>query len=206
MKTITRFIPALAVAFGIASSVHASAEVGKAAPSFEAKDENGVAHKLADFKDKVVVLTWTNPGDAEGKGGCPYITGRVTAGIFEKQAKAVKEAGGVYVAVNSSHFNTAEISKAVAEKNKLSYPTLIDSDGKIGAAYGAKTTPHVVVIGKDGNVVYNGALNDNESTDATKDADAKDYVLAAVKAAVAGEKPEVTETKPYGCSVKFKKD
>jgi hypothetical protein len=61
------------------------------------------------------------------------------------------------------------------------------------------------VIGKDGKVVYNGALNDNETTDASKDAEARDFVIEAVRAAAKGEAPEVSETKPFGCSVKFKK-
>lgn len=204
---IRSLIPAVALAlsFGMTSAAYAEAEVGKPAPNFELKDENGDTHKLADYKGKVLVLFWTNPGDADGKGGCPFITGRMKAGVFEKQAKAVTAAGGVYLAVNSSHFNTAEISKAVAEKHKLSFRTLIDSEGIMGKAYGARTTPHMIVIGKDGNVVYNGAINDNESTDASKDEGAKDYVLAAVQAAVKGETPEVTSTKPFGCSVKYKK-
>jgi peroxiredoxin len=207
VMNVRYFLPlaAAALSFSLGAAAHASAEVGKPAPALEEKCEEGKTHKIADFKDKVVVLVWTNPGDADGKGGCPFITGRMAAGTFEKQAQAVKEAGGVYVAVNSSHFNTAETSKAVKEKNKLSFPTLIDTDGSMGEAYGARTTPHVIVVGKDGNVVYNGALNDNESTEASKDADAKDYVLDAVKAAVKGEKPAVSETKPYGCSVKYKK-
>src|SRR5262245_35989532 len=36
------------------------AEVGKAAPSFSLTGTDGKTYKLADFKDKIVVLEWIN--------------------------------------------------------------------------------------------------------------------------------------------------
>lgn len=176
------------------------------APDFKAKDAEGKEHSLADLKGKVVVLEFTNPGSpVSGQGGCPFMVGRYEKGNMQRLAKKVEELGGVYVAVNSSEHNTAEDTKEIAKKYNVKHPTLIDSEGIIGKAYGAKTTPHMIVIGKDGNIVYDGALNDNNSTDPEKDANAKNYVVLAVEAANKGETPETTKTTPYGCGIKYKK-
>jgi hypothetical protein len=65
-----------------------------------------------------------------------------------------------------------------------------------------KTTPQMFVIAKDGTLVYQGAIDDkaNPSHDPRK---ARNYVREAVEKLRAGEKIAVSETKPYGCSVKY---
>jgi len=186
-------------------TVSAFAAETKPAPDFKAKDHTGKEHSLADYKGKVVVLEFTNPGSpVSGKGGCPFMVGRYEKGAMQKVAEKVEGMGAVYLAVNSNHYNTAEDSKAVAEKNNVKHPFLLDNEGTIGKAYGAKSTPHMIVIGKDGNIVYDGALNDNATPDPEKDATAKNYVELAVAAANKGEAPETTKTNPYGCGIKFK--
>ncbi|MGI8905484.1 MAG: redoxin domain-containing protein [Candidatus Sumerlaeaceae bacterium] len=194
---------AAAIAVAIAGS--ALAADTRPAPDFKGKDADGKEHSLADLKGKVVVLEFTNPGSpASGKGGCPFITGRYEKGAMQKVQEKVKSLGAEYLAVNSSHFNTAEDSKQIAQKMSVKVATLVDSDGTIGKAFGAKTTPHMFVIGKDGSIVYEGALNDNKTPDADKDADAKNYVVDAVAAALKGEAPAVTKTESYGCGIKYK--
>ncbi len=83
---------------------------------------------------------------------------------------------------------------------KLPYAVLRDADGKVGRAYGAKTTPHMYVVDKKGALVYSGAIDDNPHG-AKKDA--TNYVARAVEAALAGSTVEVASTKPYGCGVKY---
>jgi len=58
------------------------------------------------------------------------------------------------------------------------------------------------VIGKDGVLAYQGAIDDR----ATPEGDprkAKNYVRETVGKLMAGEKVTVTQTKPYGCGVKY---
>ncbi len=40
---------------------------------------------------------------------------------------------------------------------------LMDSDGKVGHLYNAKATPQMVVINPEGNLIYEGAI-DNKPT------------------------------------------
>ncbi|MFQ3590796.1 MAG: thioredoxin family protein, partial [Chloracidobacterium sp.] len=78
----------------------------------------------------------------------------------------------------------------------------IDTEGTIGKAYGAKTTPHMYVIDQAGNLVYQGAIDDSVSTDANEKAKVN-YVEAALEAVMAGKPVATPTTKPYGCSVKY---
>jgi peroxiredoxin len=195
---------AVVAAMTLASTVVLAADL-KAAPDFKAKDANGKEHSLADYKGKVLVLEFTNAGSpVSGKGGCPFMVPRYEKQVMQKVADKVATLGGTYLAVNSNHYNTAEDTKEIAKKYDVKFDTLLDSDGAVGKALGAKTTPHMFVINKEGKIVYDGALNDNASPDITKDEAATNYVVQAVEAASKGEVPKVTQTKPYGCGIKYK--
>ena len=170
----------------------------KAAPAFTAKDQAGKEHSLADYKGKIVVLEWTNPG-------CPFVKKHYTNGDMAALAKKYEEKGVVWLGVDSSNFVTADAAAGWVKEKNLGHAILIDADGKIGTAYGAKTTPHMFVIDKAGNIAYQGAIDDDKSPDADKVKGAKNYVSAALDSLLKGEKPAVAETQSYGCSVKYKK-
>jgi len=202
MKVLTR----TAIAVSLVSCLsHAGAQEAIKAPDFSAQDADGKKHSLADYNGKVVVLEFTNPGSpVSGKGGCPFMVPRYEQKTIQNLASKVKDQGGVFLSVNSNFYNTAADSKAVADKYGVTHPTLVDSDGTIAKAYSAKTSPHMFVIGKDGNIVYDGALNSNATPDVSKDAAATAYVEQAVAAASKGEAPATSKTKPYGCGLKIK--
>ena len=65
-----------------------------------------------------------------------------------------------------------------------------------------KTTPHMFVIDQSGTLAYAGAIDDHSfpGGDPRK---ARNYVREAVTKLQAGEKVSVTQTKPYGCAVKY---
>lgn len=190
----------LAVALcGISPAASAKAVVGKAAPAFSAKDERGKKHTLKQYRGKVVVLEWTNPG-------CPFVkrhyikkkTMHDTAMRYLRR----KHQRVVWLAVNSSYFNKPADSKKWAEARGLPYRTLQDPSGTIGRAYGAKSTPHMFVIDAKGVVRYAGAIDDDPHDEKKKP---KNYVAAALRAVTKGKTPNPTRTTPYGCSVKYKK-
>ena len=80
---------------------------------------------------------------------------------------------------------------------------LPDPDGRIGRAYGAKTTPHMYVIDGKGMLVYAGAIDDKRSANVADVAGAKNYVAAVLAALAAGRPVADASTAPYGCSVKY---
>jgi peroxiredoxin len=107
----------------------------------------------------------------------------------------------VWIAINSTHYMTKEDDKTWVEKYNLSYPILDDNPGKVGRVYGAKTTPHMFIIDKSGILVYQGAIDDDPG--GSKKGNALNYVNKALEEIEAGRAVTVSQTKPYGCSVKY---
>jgi len=172
----------------------ADAEVGKAAPDFTVKDVDGKTHKLSDYKGKIVVLESYNLD-------CPYVANHYNTGAMQELQGNVTAKDAVWLTVNSSYGDAAKAKKEVADK-KIKSTVVYDPAGKVGKAYGFKTTPHMVVIGKDGKVAYNGAIDDKAETEGDPRA-AKNYVKDAVAKLQAGQPVAVAKTKPYGCGVKY---
>jgi len=172
----------------------ADAEVGKAAPDFTVTDVNGKAHKLSDYKGKIVVVESYNLD-------CPYVANHYNTGAMQELQGNVTSKDVVWLTVNSSYDDAAKAKKEVADK-KIKSTVVYDPAGKIGKAYGFKTTPHMVVVGKDGKVAYNGAIDDKAETEGDPRA-AKNYVKDAVAKLQSGQPVAVAKTKPYGCGVKY---
>ena len=193
----------LAVA-ALASTVPASAQavVGQAAPAFTLADSNGTSRSLADLRGKVVVLEWWNPE-------CPFVGKHYGSGNMQKLQKEWTARGVVWLTVNSSaagqqgHVDGARANALVKEKGAASTAVLLDHDGKVGRAYGAKTTPHLFVIDGKGTLVYAGGIDDKPSTDQADIATAKNYVSAALAEVTAGRPVTTPSTQSYGCGVKY---
>jgi hypothetical protein len=77
---------------------------------------------------------------------------------------------------------------------------LSDADGRIGRAYGAKTTPTLYVIGRDGRLAYEGAVDDSPAATAPGGAN---YVAPALDALRAGKPVATPQSRPYGCAVEY---
>jgi peroxiredoxin len=171
------------------------AEPGKKAPDFTLKNYDGKRIRLADYRGKIVVLEWFNYG-------CPfsryhYETVKTMAGVAGRyKAKDV-----VWLAINSTKHLEVEKHKEFAKSNEVGYPILDDSSGKVGRAYGAETTPHMFIIDKKGNIVYDGAIDD--SPQGRKKQNVTNYVDKALAEVIAGKAVTIPDTKPYGCTVKY---
>lgn len=186
---------------GVAGAAFAAAEIGKPAPDFTAQDINGKTHKLADYQGKIVVLEAYNLD-------CPFCLNQFKTGAMQELQAELAAQGVVWLLVNSTHakhpsYRAPEAArKEWADRKIQAAAWLDDSSGAVGKAYGMKTTPHLFVIAADGTLAYQGAIDDKaaSSGDPRK---ARNYVREAVKALKDGKKPDVTQTKPYGCGVKY---
>ena len=177
--------------------------VGSNAPEFSLPDANGKTHSLSQYKGKYVVLEWFNPE-------CPFVKKHYGGGNMQKLQQEYTGKGVVWLTIDSNAPGTeGSISAEQAQKITSSWKThqsglLLDPDGKVGRAYGAKNTPNMVVINPDGKIVYTGAI-DSKATPNPADIPAStNYVKAALDESLAGKPVSNAQTKPYGCSVKYK--
>jgi peroxiredoxin len=197
------FLAGLCLAGVLVGSAVAAAVVGHPAPDFAGKGSDGRDYKLADYKGKYVVLQWYNRD-------CPFIHKHYDSGNMQKLQETYGKKGVIWFEIISSApgregYLTPEETQANRDKSGTrSIATLVDPDGKIGRLYGAKTTPHIFIIDPRGTLIYQGAIDDHNSTDAADIPDSKNYVAAALDEALAGKPVTIASTHPYGCGVKYK--
>jgi AhpC/TSA family len=180
-----------------------NATVGQAAPAFSAKDVSGKTVSLADFKGKTVVLEWVNPG-------CPYVRKHYSGGNMQGTQQDAVAKNVVWLAVNSTatdhpdYLKPADLAKWMKDQKAPATHTLMDEDGKIGKAYGARTTPHLYIIDGKGMLVYAGGIDSIPSASASDIPKATNYVKVSLTEMAGGKSVSNAVTRPYGCSVKYK--
>ena len=194
---------ATAAAITWAAPAFAAATVGQKAPDFTAKDATGKTVSLADFKGKTVVLEWVNPG-------CPYVKKHYGAGNMQSTQKDAADKGVVWLAINSTdtahqdYLAPAALQKWMTEQKAQATHTLTDESGKIGQQYAARTTPHMYIINPQGNLVYAGGIDSIATANPADIKTATNYVKQSLGEVAAGKPISSANTKPYGCSVKYK--
>lgn len=171
------------------------AEVGKPAPEFSLQDLDGKTVKLSDFKGKIVVLEWFSPK-------CPAcVFAYSDKGPLLELPERLKKEGVVWLAVNSDGGEPGKVepNKEFFKERKINSMTvLLDPTGATGKTYGAKTTPHCMVIDEKGVLRYRGAL-DNAPGGRVSDKETKvNYVQKAVEELKGGKAVTTSETKSYG--------
>ncbi|MEW6272792.1 MAG: thioredoxin family protein [Thermodesulfobacteriota bacterium] len=180
----------------------AAAVVGQPAPPFTLTDTSGKQQSLADFQGKFVVLEWINHE-------CPFVKKHYGSGNMQKLQKKYLDQGVVWLSVSSSapgkqgNYPPAKWNELTAAAKASPTAVLLDPDGTVGRAYGAKTTPHMYVIDRQGTLIYAGGIDDKPSTDPDDIPGAKSYVDLALTEAIAGQPIAVASSTPYGCSVKY---
>jgi peroxiredoxin len=203
MKYLSSGLAALLLGVGVSCSAHAqSAAVGQAAPAFTARDTAGKAVSLADFKGKTVVLEWVNPG-------CPYVQKHYRSANMQGTQRDSTGKGVVWLTINSTasehgdYMAPAALADWMKGHQAAASATLMDVDGKVGRAYGARTTPHMYVIDTKGTLVYAGAIDSKATANTADIASATNHVKVAVGETLAGKPVSVAQTRAYGCSVKY---
>ena len=111
------------------------------AVDFNLKDLTGRQRSLGAYKGKVVFLnfwaTWCGPCRAE-------------IPSMERLYTELKDQGFAIVAVNSQE--PLEEVSAFVEETGMSFPVLLDTTGKVGAAYGVRAIPTTYIIDPQGAI------------------------------------------------------
>lgn len=157
---------------------------------------------LDSVKGKYIVLEWYN-------NGCPFVRKHYDSGNIPKMQKDYKEKVN-WLTINSSaegkqgHIKDIAAAKELYTKEQMSsLALLIDSNGRVGREFKAKTTPHFFILDPKGKLIYQGAIDSIASAYQEDIAKADNYVTAALDEALAGKPISQAKTRPYGCSVKY---
>lgn len=202
MKRSSIAILAVALALLALPILISATKVGDPAPGFTATGSDGKTYNLADYRGKFVVLEWHN-------NGCPYTRKHYESGNMQRLQKEWTSKGVAWFTVISSApgtqgYMTAEQENAYMSKMHAT-PTaaLLDPNGDLGHMYDAKTTPHMIVINPQGQIIYDGAIDDHPTPEQSDIASSKNFVELALQEATSGKPVETATTRPYGCSVKY---
>lgn len=197
-----RLLVPFAIAMLATTPAAADQVTGQPAGNFRLIDADGKAVTLGQFKGRPVVLEWNNPG-------CPFVQKHYDSGNMQAAQAKAKAMGAAWLTINSGapgkqgYMTGAEAKNFVAAKKAQPTAYLLDSQGRVGKGYGAKTTPHLYVIDGSGKLVYQGGIDDKPTADKADIPGARNHVLAALAEVKAGKKVSVPEARPYGCSVKY---
>ncbi len=199
--TAALLIPAFMIAASNTTESSAALSIGDTAPDFTLTDLEGNTHTLSDYTSagNIVVIEWFSPS-------CPFVRKhyRKDTGTMNKIQADHADDKVVWLRINSAHQGHPDSDKdfntSTAKEWGISTPILMDTSGKTGKAYGAKRTPDMYIINPDQTLVYHGAID--ERSDAAAPGK-NNYVANALTELLAGDPVSKSETKPYGCSVKY---
>jgi peroxiredoxin len=171
--------------------------IGDAAPDFQLPDTDGREWSLSDGGGSpatVVVFTCNH---------CPYAL--AWHDRILDAARDYADRGVRFAAINPNDADRYPRDSYEAMKQRVAgedwpLPYLRDETQEVARAYGAQTTPDVFVIDAEGRLQYRGAP-DGDYEDPSRHAE---WLRAALDAVLAGEEPAEPETRPVGCSIKWK--
>ena len=171
--------------------------LGSPAVDFHLKAVDGKSYSLRDFADrKALVMVFSC-------NHCPYVQAYEDRMVRMQRDYSGK--GVTLVAINSNddHDYPEDSFENMIRRAKdkgFNFPYLRDETQDIARKYGAICTPHVFAFDVHRTLQYKGRIDDNRNA-----ADVKTHDLTnALDAMLAGRKPSVQETRPFGCSVKWK--
>jgi len=168
--------------------------IGDQAAHFQLPDTEGESHSPGGNPATVVVFTCNH---------CPYALAwheRIMETARDYDGRGVR-----FLVINSNDADryprdSIEAMKRRVVQEQWPVPYLHDSSQDVASAYGAKTTPDIFVLDEDRRLRYRGAP-DADYDDPSQNAA---WLRGALDAVLEGRAPEPAETKPVGCSIKWK--
>jgi peroxiredoxin len=200
VAAIAAAVSGLVGILGVAAA--AAPQIGQLAPDFAALDSKGDSVRLSQYRGKTVVLEWTNAD-------CPYTRKHYTSGNMQSVQTLAQQQGIVWLSVISSapgkqgYVNGPAADALTESRHAAPTAVLLDPTGALAHLYSAKTTPHMFVIDKNGELQYMGGIDSIATADPDDITHAEPYLKEAMLAVAQGDKPPHAVTKPYGCSIKY---
>lgn len=205
-RKIVKIATLTVASLALVGTAQAKIENGTNVSDMSVVDSNGVTHQLSDYAGKKVVLEWTNHG-------CPYVVKHYSdkhpGGNMQNLQKLADADDVVWLSIISSapgkqgYVSGKQANELTDMRDAAPDAVVLDAAGTVGKTFSAKTTPHMFVIDESQTLVYQGAIDSIKSTNPADIAIATNYVSEALTALKEGRPIAESETKPYGCSVKY---
>lgn len=179
-------------------------EIGAEAPLRDhlMRDVSGKEISFAEKMDKngLLVIFSCNT--------CPFVVGKENSegweGRYNEVAEKAKFAGVSTMLINSNEAKRDNgdsfddmVKRAKDYKYTMSY--VLDKDHIMADAFGARTTPHVFLFNNQFQLVYKGAIDDNND----RASDVKEtWLINALNNLSEGNVIDPNSTRNMGCSIK----
>jgi peroxiredoxin len=164
--------------------------IGDTAPDFSLPDTDGREHG----PDGVTVVVFTC-------NHCPYALGWHDR--LMQVARDYPQVSFLAINPNDAERYPADSFEAMRERVRADggwpMPYLRDESQEVARAYDAKTTPDVFLLDADLRLRYRGAPDEDH-----RGALRAEWLREALDAVLAGRDPAQPETKPVGCSIKWR--
>jgi len=174
-------------------------KLGEIVSDFKLKNIDNTYVSLSDFDDSkgfIVIFTCNH---------CPVAKAYEDRIIALDKEFSEKAYPVIAINPNSPEVKPEDSFEKMQERAKekgFTFPYLVDDTKEVCNAYGATVTPHVFILQKESDdlkVAYIGTIDNNYRDASAAD---KHYVKDAVNSLLAGNSPEIEETKAVGCSIK----
>jgi peroxiredoxin len=159
---------------------------------------DGRIHNLADYADKTALVIIFSCNH------CPYVQAWEDR-MIDLQTD-YNEQGVQIIAINPNDAkkcpeDSFQKMKEIARTKGFNFIYLYDESQAVARAYGAERTPEVFVFDQAGILHYHGAIDDNfrEPKEVKQH-----YLNDALDSLLKGETPPMVETRPVGCTIKWK--
>ena len=155
---------------------------------------DGESYSLADIDAKLVAVVF----------GCHHCPVYVAYEDRLKELQAdYKDKGVAVVVVNPNVMwgdDTLDHLKKRAKEKEYNFLYINDASQESGHKFGGKVTPHVFLLDADRKVRYIGGVDDSQNPANVKEK----HLRNAIDALLEGNDPPQTETRAFGCTIKYK--
>jgi len=170
--------------------------LGSPAIDFQLKGVDSKTHALKDFVDKKALVL------AFSCNHCPYV--QAYEGRMIQLQRDYSGKGVMLIAINSNDDHdypedSFENMITRAKDKGFNFPYLRDESQDVARKYGAICTPHIFAFDQHRSLQYKGRIDDSRYPEQVKTHDLRN----ALDSILAGQKPPVQETRPFGCSIKW---
>lgn len=135
---------------------------------------------------------------------CPYVMAWEERMIDIQRDYADRGLKMIAINANDQVMYPEDSFEAMVERattRGFNFPYLRDDSQEVPRSFGAERTPEVFLFDSDLRLAYHGAIDDNYEEPAEVESH---YLRDAIEAVLEGKVPEIQETAPVGCTIKWR--